>query len=39
MQIRFGRVKVSGFHIDDLVRWERERERDMRHERCFFLKT
>lgn len=31
MQIRFGRVKVSGFHVDDLVKWEREREmRDMR---------
>lgn len=37
MQIRFGRVKVSGFHIDALVKWERER--DIRHERCFFLKT
>lgn len=34
MQIRFGRVKVSGFHVDDLVKWERER--DARHERCFF---
>lgn len=37
MQIRFGRVKVSGFRIDAFVKWERERE--MRHEKCFFLKT
>lgn len=24
MQVRFGRVKVSGFHIDTAIKWEGE---------------
>lgn len=24
MQVRFGRVKVSGFHVNAAIKWERE---------------